>query len=111
MSLTLRFAKTYKVEMSQNSFGNYDSFAVLDLFTDMDNMNDIKGVFYCNEATEDFEIDKKRLSAVIERLEELPDSEYQEYNISESKENLIAFFKESLENAEPSIDYVKFVWG
>ena len=111
MSLRLRFAKTYKVEMSQNSFGNYDSFAVLDLFTDMDNMNDIKGVFYCNEATEDFEIDKNRLVGVIKGIKNMSDEEYQEYEISEPKENLITFFEDALENAEPSIDYVKFEWA
>ena len=113
MSLTLRFAKTYKVEMSSNTFGNYDGSEIENLLIDLSEENDSVSdeVLYFKEDSDDFEIGKKRLVSVIKGIKNMSDEEYQEYGISESKENLITFFEDALENSEPSIDYVKFVWG
>ena len=68
-------------------------------------------VLYFNEDSNDFEIGKNRLVGVIKGIKNMSDEEYQEYRISEPKENLITFFEDALENSEPSIDYVKFMWG
>ena len=113
MSLRLRFAKTYKVEMSSNTFGNYDSECVEELINDLSKYDNSYSdeVLYFNEDSNDFEIGKKRLVDVIKGIKNLSDEEYQEYGISETKENLIAFFEDALENSEPSIDYVKFEWA
>ena len=113
MSLRLSFAKTYKVEMSTNTFGNYDSERIESLLMDLLEENDSYSdeVLYFNEDSNDFEIGKKRLVGLIKGIKNMPDEEYQEYEISESKENLVAFFEDALENSEPSIDYVKFMWG
>ena len=113
MSLTLSFAKTYKVEMSSNTFGNYDSEGVEELISDLSKYDNSYSdeVLYFNEDSNDFEIGKKRLVGLIKGIKNMPDEEYQEYEISESKENLVAFFEDALENSEPSIDYVKFVWA
>ncbi len=113
MSLTLSFAKTYKVEMSSNTFGNYDTSEIEELLIDLsgENDSDLNEVLYFNEDSNDFEIGKKRLVGLIKGIKNMPDEEYQEYEISESKENLVAFFEDALENSEPSIDYVKFMWA
>ena len=113
MSLRLSFAKEYKVEMSSNTFGNYDASEIEELLMDLSEENDsvLDEVLYFNEGSDDFEIGKKRLVSVIKGIKNMSDEEYQEYGISESKENLITFFEDALENAEPSIDYVKFVWA
>lgn len=113
MSLTLRFAKEYKVEMSSNTFGNYDASGIEDLLMDLSEENDSVSdeVLYFNEGSNDFEIGKKRLVCIIKGIKNMSDEEYQEYGISETKENLVEFFEDALENSEPSINYVKFVWG
>jgi hypothetical protein len=113
MSLTLRFAKEYKVEMSSNTFGNYDVIEIENLLIDLseENDSDLNEVLYFNEDSNDFEIGKKRLVCVIKGIKNMSDEEYQEYEISEPKENLITFFEDALANAEPSIDYVKFEWA
>ena len=113
MSLRLSFAKTYKVEMSSNTFGNYDASEIEELLIDLseENDSDLDEVLYFNEDSNDFEIGKKRLVCVIKGIKDMSDEEYQEYEISEPKENLITFFENALENSEPSIDYVKFVWA
>jgi len=113
MSFRLRFAKEYKVEMSSNSFGNYDASDIEDLLIDLseENDSDLDELLYLNENSNDFEIGKKRLFSIINGIKNMSDEEYQEYGISEPKENLITFFEDALENAEPSIDYVKFEWA
>ena len=113
MSLRLSFAKTYKVEMSSNTFGNYDASGIEDLLMDLSEENDSVSdeVLYFNEGSNDFEIGKKRLVSVIKGIKNMSDEEYQEYEISESKENLITFFEDALANAEPSINFVKFEWA
>jgi len=113
MSLRLSFAKTYKVEMSTNTFGNYDSEGIESLLMNLSEENDSYSneVLYFNEYSTDFEIGKKRLVSLIKGIKNMSDDEYQEYGFTESKKNLITFFEDALENAEPSIDYVKFVWG
>ena len=113
MSLTLRFAKEYKVEMSSHTFGNYDASEIEELLIDLseENDSDLNEVLYFNEDSNDFEIGKNRLVGVIKGIKNMSDDEYQEYGISETKENLVAFFEDALENAEPSIDYVKFEWA
>ena len=40
MSLTLRFAKEYKVEMSSHTFGNYDASEIEELLIDLSGEND-----------------------------------------------------------------------
>ena len=113
MSLRLSFAKTYKVEMSSNTFGNYDSEGVEELINDLSKYDNSYSdeVLYFNEDSNDFEIGKNRLVGVIKGIKNMSDDEYQEYGISETKENLVAFFEDALENSEPSIDYVKFEWA
>ena len=113
MSLRLSFAKTYKVEMSSNTFGNYDSEGVEELLMDLSEENDSVSdeVLYFNEGSNDFEIGKKRLVSVIKGIKNMSDEEYQEYGISETKENLVEFFEDALTNAEPSINFVKFEWA
>ena len=113
MSLTLRFAKTYKVEMSSNTFGNYDASEIENLLIDLSEENDSVSdeVLYFNEGSNDFEIGKKRLVSVIKGIKNMSDEEYQEYGISETKENLVEFFEDALTNAEPSINFVKFEWA
>ena len=113
MSFTLRFAKEYKVEMSSNTFGNYDASGIEDLLMDLSEENDSVSdeVLYFNEGSNDFEIGKKRLVSVIKGIKNMSDEEYQEYGISETKENLVEFFEDALTNAEPSINFVKFEWA
>ena len=110
MSLRLSFAKTYKVEMSSKTFGNYDTSEIEELLIDLSGENDSYSdeVLYFNEDSNDFEIGKNRLVGVIKGIKNMSDDEYQEYGISETKENLVAFFEDALENSEPSIDYGKF---
>ena len=113
MSLRLSFAKTYKVEMSSNTFGNYDASEIENLLIDLSEENDSVSdeVLYFNEGSNDFEIGKKRLVSVIKGIKNMSDEEYQEYGISETKENLVEFFEDALTNAEPSINFVKFEWA
>ena len=113
MSFTLRFAKEYKVEMSSNTFGNYDASEIEELLIDLseENDSDLDEVLYFNEDSNDFEIGKKRLVSVIKGIKNMSDEEYQEYGISETKENLVEFFEDALANAEPSINFVKFEWA
>ena len=113
MSLRLSFAKTYKVEMSSNTFGNYDGSEIENLLIDLSEENDSVSdeVLYFNEGSNDFEIGKKRLVSVIKGIKNMSDEEYQEYGISETKENLVEFFEDALTNAEPSINFVKFEWA
>ena len=112
MSLRLSFAKTYKVEMSSNTFGNYDNERIDSLLMDLleENNSYSNEVLYFNEDSNDFEIGKKRLVGLIKGIKNMSDEDYQKYGISETKENLIMFFEDALENSEPSIDYVKFMW-
>ena len=112
MSLRLSFAKTYKVEMSSNTFGNYDNECIESLLMDLleENNSYSNEVLYFNEDSNDFEIGKKRLVGLIKGIKNMSDEDYQKYGISETKENLIMFFEDALENSEPSIDYVKFMW-
>ena len=112
MSLRLSFAKTYKVEMSSNTFGNYDSERIESLLMDFeggDPNSDIE--IYFDENSNNFEVRKVYLTNVIKGIKNMSDEDYQEYRISEPKENLITFFEDALENSEPSIDYVKFMWA
>ena len=113
MSLRLRFAKEDKVAMSSNTFGNYDASEIEDLLIDLSEENDSVSdeVLYFNEDSDDFEIGKKRLVSVIKGIKNMSDEEYQEYGISETKENLVEFFEDALTNAEPSINFVKFEWA
>lgn len=112
MSLTLRFATTYKVEMSSNTFGNYDSNEIESLLMDCeDNDPSADREFYFDEGSNNFEVRKKYLVRVIKWVGNMSDDKYNEYGISETKENLVAFFNDALENSEPSIDYVKFEWA
>ena len=87
MSFRLRFAKEYKVEMSSNSFGNYDASDIEDLLIDLSEENDSVSdeVLYFNEGSNDFEIGKKRLFSIINGIKNMSDEEYQEYEISEPK--------------------------
>ena len=112
MSLTLRFAKEYKVEMSSNTFGNYDNECIERLLMDCEegDPNSDREIYF-DENSNNFEVRKKYLVRVIKWVENMSDDEYNEYGISETKENLVAFFNDALENSEPSIDYVKFEWA
>ena len=112
MSLRLSFAKTYKVEMSSNTFGNYDGDCIERLLMDCEegDPNSDREIYF-DENSNNFEVRKKYLVRVIKWVENMSDDKYNEYGISETKENLVAFFNDALENSEPSIDYVKFVWA
>ena len=112
MSLTLRFAKEYKVEMSSNTFGNYDSECIERLLMDCEegDPNSDREIYF-DENSNNFEVRKVYLTNVIKWIKNMSDGEYQEYGISEPKEDLITFFEDALENSEPSIDYVKFMWA
>ena len=111
MSLRLHFLKTYKVEYSSDSFGNYKSYEFEQLIYQLiDTLNcDRNGVWFSEESNE-FEIFKPLLEKLIIRLTSLSSTEYEKFNLEESKENLISFLQKALNESEPSDEYIRFIW-
>lgn len=111
MSLRLHFLKTYKVEYSSDSFGNYKSYEFEHLMYQLiDTLNGDKNGVWFSEESNEFEILKPLLEKLIIKLTSLSSTEYEKFNLEESKESLILFLQKALNESESSEEYVRFTW-